>query len=148
MDNRINQLSVDSSSGRQTPKDDFGAMLGRGVSRTSGALLGVASAVVPGGAILSAAVSETAGRAMGGGGSTTGQVGGTGYTAGSSGTGGASASSGLESQADLMKQNQQWTEQYLKLQTEMQQESRQFTAISNVLKVRHESAKTAINNVR
>jgi len=30
----------------------------------------------------------------------------------------------------------------------MQQESQRFNAISNVMKVRHDSAKAAINNIR
>jgi hypothetical protein len=34
------------------------------------------------------------------------------------------------------------------MQMQMQQESREYNTISNVLKVRHDSAKSAINNIR
>ena len=37
---------------------------------------------------------------------------------------------------------------YLELQEKMQQENRQYSTVSNVLKTRHESAKTAISNIR
>ena len=36
----------------------------------------------------------------------------------------------------------------LELQLQVQQESREYNAITNVLKVRHDSAKSAINNIR
>ena len=38
--------------------------------------------------------------------------------------------------------------QYLQLQEGMQRESREFTALSNVLKVKHDSAKSAIHNIQ
>jgi hypothetical protein len=38
--------------------------------------------------------------------------------------------------------------QYLQLQQDMQQENRQFTLISNIMKVKHDTAKSSINNVR
>ena len=34
------------------------------------------------------------------------------------------------------------------VQMQMQQESREYNTVSNVLKVRHDSAKSAINNIR
>ena len=37
--------------------------------------------------------------------------------------------------------------QYLQLQENMQRESREFTALSNVMKVKHDSAKAAIHNI-
>ena len=37
---------------------------------------------------------------------------------------------------------------YMNLQNEMQAESRAHNAISNIMKVRHDSAKAAINNIR
>jgi hypothetical protein len=37
--------------------------------------------------------------------------------------------------------------QYLQLQENMQRESREFTALSNVMKVKHDSAKAAIANI-
>ena len=38
--------------------------------------------------------------------------------------------------------------QYLNLQEKMQNENRQFSTVSNVLKTKHDTAKNAINNVR
>jgi len=38
--------------------------------------------------------------------------------------------------------------QYLQLQQNMQQQNRQFTLVSNIMKVKHDTAKGAINNIR
>lgn len=38
--------------------------------------------------------------------------------------------------------------QYLQLQSQMQHENRAYTAISNIMKTKHESAKNAIDNIR
>ncbi len=38
--------------------------------------------------------------------------------------------------------------QYLQLQQDMQHENRQFTMVSNIMNVRHDTAKTSINNIR
>ena len=54
----------------------------------------------------------------------------------------------LDAQNTLNQQNQQFSLAYLKLQDEMQRESREHTTVSNVMKVRHDSAKAAINNIR
>jgi hypothetical protein len=37
--------------------------------------------------------------------------------------------------------------EYLQLQENMQRESREYTALSNVMKVKHDSAKSAIGNI-
>jgi hypothetical protein len=36
----------------------------------------------------------------------------------------------------------------MQMQNEMQRESREHNALSNIMKVRHDSAKAAINNIR
>lgn len=148
MDNRINLTSIAFTHERTAAKTDFGALLARGVS----AGVGVASAMIPGGAVLSAAVNRTLGQAAAlepavRGGASAQQVGGVGATAPGVASSGSSAD-GLEAQRELMVQNQRWTAQYLSLQNEMQRESREYNTVSNILKVRHESAKTAINNIR
>jgi len=51
-------------------------------------------------------------------------------------------------QAKMQKESQSFQVQYIELQNEMQQESRTYNTISNVLKTRHDSAKSAINNIR
>jgi uncharacterized protein YcgI (DUF1989 family) len=38
--------------------------------------------------------------------------------------------------------------QYLQLQTQMQHENRSYTAISNILKTRHDTVKNSISNIR
>jgi hypothetical protein len=38
--------------------------------------------------------------------------------------------------------------QYLQLQTQLQEENRSYTLLSNVMKTKHDTAKNAIQNVR
>jgi len=38
--------------------------------------------------------------------------------------------------------------QYLMLQQKMQSDNRRFTLLSNIMKIKHDTAKNAINNVR
>jgi hypothetical protein len=38
--------------------------------------------------------------------------------------------------------------QYLQLQSRMEQENRQFTTVSNVMKTRHDTVKNSISNIR
>ncbi len=65
------------------------------------------------------------------------------------------ASSGGNSEAQLMAATQQMQEtqmsfnlQYLQLQEQMQRENQQYTAVSNILKTKHDTVKNAINNIR
>jgi len=44
--------------------------------------------------------------------------------------------------------NQQFNLPYLQLQQDMQSQNRQFTLVSNIMKVKHDTAKAAIDNVR
>ncbi|TFH00291.1 MAG: hypothetical protein E4H14_19800 [Candidatus Thorarchaeota archaeon] len=48
----------------------------------------------------------------------------------------------------FQEMNMAFSLQYLQLQQDMQQENRQFTLVSNIMKVKHDTAKAAINNVR
>jgi hypothetical protein len=47
----------------------------------------------------------------------------------------------------LQQEARTYNLQYLQLQENMQRESREFTALSNVMKVKHDSAKAAIANI-
>jgi pyridoxal biosynthesis lyase PdxS len=47
----------------------------------------------------------------------------------------------------LQQEAQSFNLQYLQLQESLQRESREFTALSNIMKVRHDSAKAAIGNI-
>jgi hypothetical protein len=38
--------------------------------------------------------------------------------------------------------------QYLRLQNQMQNENRQFTAVSNIMKTKHDTVKNSISNIR
>jgi len=38
--------------------------------------------------------------------------------------------------------------QYLQLQSQMQNDNRQYTAVSNILKTKHDTVKNSIDNVR
>lgn len=53
---------------------------------------------------------------------------------------------------EQLKQIQEMTQgfnvQYLQLQQKMQDESRQFTLLSNVMKTKHDTAKNSISNIR
>ena len=44
--------------------------------------------------------------------------------------------------------NQSFNMQYLGLQQQMQDESRQFTLLSNIMKTKHDTAKNSISNLR
>lgn len=152
MDNRISQLTIQTSLDRTAVKNDFGALLARGL--TTG--VGVASAIVPGGAIISAAVNQTVGQVsrpgVMQGGVARGAVGGGGSmpaaTGNSSDAVTGTPAMSFEGMNAAIEKQQQASYQYMALQNRMQEESREYNTLSNILKVRHESAKTAINNIR
>ncbi len=54
----------------------------------------------------------------------------------------------LAATEEMQEMNQSFSLQYLQLQQDMQAENRQFTLVSNIMKVKHDTAKSAINNVR
>ena len=49
---------------------------------------------------------------------------------------------------DALSQSQDQTMELIELQQQISMEQRQFSTISNVLKARHDTAKSVINNVR
>ncbi len=117
-------------------------------SAASGLASGVAATVelaapyVPAGTVLSGAVRSAVGRA-----SATGTPG---AATADGATGAASSSSEgdlLEATRALQQEARTFNLQYLQLQENMQRESREFTALSNVMKVKHDSAKAAISNI-
>ena len=163
------QLNSSSTTPRTSARTDFGTQMRNGIAAGGGAAaqaIGVAAPFVPGAAVVSAAVSGAAGAAGGGGGGSGGNFGGV-AGAGSAGSdnipiggsllnssGGAQQSSG-SSQQDLLNQTQNMQElaqsfnlQYLQLQEKMQSENRSFSTVSNVMKTKHDTAKSSISNVR
>jgi hypothetical protein len=171
--NRINPTSMTLTVKRQTPKNEFGQVLANtltGAVKTGSAIVGA----LGGGPIVSAAVSSissvtgqisaaasgpvqarqgaTGVVTLGGGGSGgIGSVGGTVQSFGTTSAGSAPGSLAGEtttySNPDV-QQMAQMSDYYLHLQNEMQAESREYNAVSNIIKVRHDSAKAAINNIR
>lgn len=159
MSNHINQVSVTPTVARQTPKNEFGEVLkntlSQGAQVVSGALMGV----LGGSPIVSAAVSSVSqlanspGRATGGTAAmaasgavnTTGTGGGINSVA-QQGIGPDQAN--LGSMNDMMRGMRAEADHSIAMQMQMQQESRDYNTISNVLKTRHDSAKAAINNIR
>jgi hypothetical protein len=167
-------LSSDSNVGRASPRTDFGTHLRNGVAAganvASGAI-SVAAPMIPGGAVLSAAASGVAG-GMGGGTGSYGSgapagtqfggadnipVGGSYLNTQTGGAGGGAAGGGgvPGSQQDLLNQTkgmqemaQSFNLQYLQLQEKMQSENRSFSTVSNVMKTKHDTAKSSISNVR
>lgn len=157
--NRIDPVSVAVSVPRQTPHREFGTVLAdtlgsvmqSGVSLVGGAVgLGsVPTAAVSG---LHSSITSSASNgisAANGMASVTGVV-----PAGATATGGAGAVpfDPNAPESTLLQQisggGDVSSAAFLQLQIRMQHESQQFSAASNILKVRSDSAKAAINNIR
>jgi hypothetical protein len=149
-----NRISLTPTVARQTQKNEFGNVLKNALqsaANVGGALLNS----VPGGGVISAAVSNvTALASSGGSGSAQGSLAATGVTSiggGGGATGQALASSpnGVPTELNgMIGQMRAEADRSTMMQMQMQQESREYNTISNVLKVRHDSAKSAINNIR
>ena len=161
---RINQQA--STKVRQTVDQSFGNKLRTGLgtaASTVGNIAGAAIAAVPGGTILSAALSgaknigssaaaltansgggAVAAAPTGAAGSATGHLGGNGPGALAKT---AAKDSGIDAAQALFAKQSAFQLQYLTLQSNMSQESRKFTTISNIMKNRNDTAKNAIRNV-
>jgi hypothetical protein len=90
-----------------------------------------------------------------GGGTGIGGAAGRGESAGLGAGSAIGAASGGGSQDRLMAATQQMQEtqmsfnlQYLQLQSNMQNENRQYTAVSNIMKTKHDTVKNSIRNIR
>jgi hypothetical protein len=128
-------VTVSPARGRQTAENDFGSMVKRGAQRAVGAVAGgarFASSFLPGGAFISA-VADVVDGAVGN------QVG--------FGEGGDKWEL-LRAQERLQEEGLSNSLHLLTLQRKMNKETQNYTAISNVMKARHEMAKAAINNIR
>lgn len=164
--NALTRINTKLTDTRQAVKSDFGSRVKDGVSVAAGAAASGAAAAapfVPGGAIVSAAItgvdtlaaSRSSGQQIGAratalpgaglyGGSVTGSVGTGGVSA--SGTIGVGSQQFQEGTA-LLEMQQASNMQFLALQNQMQQENQKFSTLSNVLKVRHDTAKNSIQNI-
>jgi hypothetical protein len=141
---RIPSLSITRTTPRQTPDDSFGTTLARtaqAVGRTGselvGGLLGTSVSLSAASSGVKAAASTASLVAPGT------------QTVGAPGVPEKGGSWELLQAQSLMNQeSQQFSMAYLKLQDDMQRESREHNTVSNIMKVRHDSAKAAINNIR
>lgn len=132
---RIDPIHVAPTAQRQTEPSRFGEVLratAQGLSEGLAATVSLAAPFVPGGPILAAAVRGGV-RAAASAGRPAGTEGGPGDL--------------LEATRALQQEARSFNLQYLQLQENMQRESREFQALSNVMKVKHDSAKAAINNI-
>ncbi len=146
--NRISQTSMTQTVGRQTPKAAFGDVLAGTVANALSVGGALASGITQGSPVLSAAVSGISAvvGAVASGTTSVGspQVMSVGSVAPQSTVPGSVGGNPWDSIATERQQSME----YLNLQMAMQRESREYNAVSNILKVRHDSAKAAINNVR
>jgi hypothetical protein len=156
--NRIQSLALSPDVGRQTPKNDFGDVMSQTLSNGVRQATSIIGGAIPGVPVLSAAVGGIQsllgmGAVASGGGSANVSPGMTGVSA-SNGVAGGGGLSDIQGQStgellQSMANNPDGSSAaYLELQMRMNRESQQFTSLSNVLKVRADSAKAAINNIR
>ncbi len=137
--NRIESIHVAPTSERRAEPGRFQSALrgaASGLARGVAATVELAAPYVPGGTVLSAAV-----RGAVAGADATGAV------AGAASPGSSAPDDVLGATRQLQEEARTFNLQYLQLQESMQRESREFTALSNVMKVKHDSAKSAIQNI-
>jgi hypothetical protein len=140
--NRIESIQVAPTTEKKTQPGRFEAALrgaAEGTARGIAGAVELAAPYVPGGTVLSAAIRTAAS----GGGLRAGSA----ADGGSSAGGASSEGDILEATRTLQQEARTFNLQYLQLQEHMQRESREFTAVSNVMKVKHDSAKAAISNI-
>jgi len=125
LDPRLSPLLGSHTAARARPSSSFADHLATGLDAAS-AVARVAGTVIPGAGLVSVALSGLS-RLIGG-----------------PGHGGTS----LGDAASLVSQDHSFNLQFLRLQEQMQRESRVYTALSNIMRVRHEAAKNAIDNIR
>jgi hypothetical protein len=121
---------------------------------TGGIVPGLAAAALAGAALAEPALAEPAGLPWAGG--VDADLAGDGAAAwagaadpvGAAAAAGAGGGDAFESARLLQAEGQSFNIRYLELQERMQRETREFTAVSNVMKVRHDAARAAIQNVQ
>jgi hypothetical protein len=137
-DNHLKQIELTQTVPRQTPRRDFSDVMGHAVATAASIGADFIAPVASAHPLLSAAVSAVKSVAQGAM-----------AQAGTASVGGGSDPlSTIDANRQMMQEGAQLNMQYLQLQRDMQQESQQYNTVSNVMKVRHDSAKAAINNIR
>ena len=141
--NRLGSVTLTPTVARQTPRNDFGEGLSR-TARTAVSTVGqVVATLAPGVPMVSAAVARVS-AVVGAPGAWV-----RGAAAGPLGQAGQGEQWDLlAAQKEMQAEGAKMNLAYMDLQNQMQAESRAHNAVSNIMKVRHDSAKSAINNIR
>jgi hypothetical protein len=124
----------DTKSNQAGSGEDSGSSFGDFMSGIAdGALAGVAAVapLVPGGELVKMAANGLRGMS----------------DSAPAGLGGAKGEK-LDQMWEMQEQNQMFNMQYMHLQQELQSDNRHFSTMTNLLKARHDTAKSAINNMR
>jgi hypothetical protein len=141
MTTHLNQIEITPTTERQTPKRDFADVMGQAAATAVSVGADLIAPVASSSPILSAAVSAVKSVARGAMAQSSGAT-------AVGGGGGSDPLSVVDANRQMMEEGAQMNMQYLQLQHDMQQESQQYNTVSNVMKVRYDSAKAAINNIR
>ena len=132
----ISSLSQRPTPAPPRPRDStapgFSEVLSKGLAVASD-IASVAGAVVPGAGLVSVALGGLS-RLLGSGGEAAATA--------------RTADAGLDAAEDLVAQSRSFNVRYILLQERLQRESRAYTAISNIMRVRHEAAKNTLANLR
>ena len=162
--NRIESIHVVPTTPRQSTPSRFDAALQNAathLARTVAGGLELAAPAIPGGTFLLGAIRAASQPAPGSApvAATAPFVSGSGLASptlagGAAGVGTSTAATTGTGETDVMAsaralqaESQAYNAQYLQLQEAMQRENREFTALSNVMKVKHETARAAISNI-
>ena len=151
--NRLGPMSITPTVARQTPNTDFGTVFVNTAQQVVRTGAGVVASLMPGSPMVSAAVASvgsvvsTAASSVRGASAVSGPGGGAGSVGGGT-TGQGEQWDLLAAQKEMQAEGAKMNLAYMELQNQMQAESRAHNAISNIMKVRHDSAKAAINNIR
>lgn len=149
-----NRISMTPTVARQTPQNEFGHVL-KNALQTAANVGGSLMGALPGAGIVSAAVSNVTSLASHGQ-SAQGITAATGVTTVGGGGGLSATAQTLATSPNgvpgelggMIGQMRAEADRSMVVQMQMQQESREYNTLSNVLKTRHDSAKSAINNIR
>jgi hypothetical protein len=140
----IASVIVAPTADRKTAPSGFAATLRSAMAGAAEGLAAAAGFAVPFGPAGMVLAGALRGVAQGIGGSPRPGAGGALPSAAAGGSGG----DAFEAARLLQAEGQSFNLRYLELQERLQRESREFTAMSNVMKVRHDAARAAIQNVQ
>jgi hypothetical protein len=152
----ITSVIVAPTADRKTAPSSFGATLraaAAGAAEGLVAAAGILAPLAPAGMVLAGAVRGVAQAAAGAARPASSGTSGTSGLSGPSGattlaSASAGGADGFEAARALQAEGQSFNLRYLELQERMQRETREFTAVSNIMKVRHDAARAAIQNVQ